>query len=101
MGKAPRGWLGRGGGDESFDTLDHLAAEAYDYVCDWGIDDHPVAMRVKSGRMIAIPYQQGLNDIRVMYHGGATPKDWFQMLCDQIWLLPLPPVSYPKDSQSY
>ena len=34
-GKAPRGWLGPGGGDESPQTLDHLAAEGFDYVCDW------------------------------------------------------------------
>src|SRR5262249_9112309 len=54
-GKAPRGWLGPGGGDESANTLDHLAAEGFDYVCDWGCDDQPVAMRVKSGRMIGIP----------------------------------------------
>jgi peptidoglycan/xylan/chitin deacetylase (PgdA/CDA1 family) len=82
-GKAPRGWLGPGGGDESPDTLDHLAAEGFDYVCDWGCDDQPIAMRVKSGRMIGIPYQQGLNDIRVMFQGGHTPKDWYQMVCDQ------------------
>lgn len=82
-GKAPRGWLGPGGGDESPDTLDHLAAEGFDYVCDWGFDDQPMAMRVKSGRMIAIPYQQGLNDIRVIFQGGHTPKDWCEMVCDQ------------------
>ena len=82
-GKAPRGWLGPGGGDESPNTLDHLAAEGFDYVCDWGCDDQPVAMRVKSGRMIGIPYQQGLNDIRVIFQGGHTPKDWYQMVCDQ------------------
>jgi hypothetical protein len=33
--------------------------------------------------MIGIPYQQGLNDIRVMFHAGATPEDWLQMVCDQ------------------
>ena len=33
--------------------------------------------------MIAIPYQQGLNDIRVIFQGGHTPKDWLQMVCDQ------------------
>jgi allantoinase len=95
-GKAPRGWLGPGGGDESFDTLDHLAAEGYDYVCDWGIDDHPVSMRVKSGRMIAIPYQQGLNDIRVMYQGGTTAKDWFQMVCDQFDVLYAEGAAQPR-----
>jgi peptidoglycan/xylan/chitin deacetylase (PgdA/CDA1 family) len=82
-GKAPRGWLGPGGGDQSADTLDHLAAEGFDYTCDWGCDDQPVAMRVKSGQMIGIPYQQGLNDIRTMFHSGATPKDWLQMVRDQ------------------
>ncbi|HWO42724.1 MAG TPA: polysaccharide deacetylase family protein [Candidatus Eisenbacteria bacterium] len=82
-GKPPRGWLGPGGGDESPDTLDHLAAEGFDYVFDWGCDDQPIALRVKSGRMIAIPYQQGLNDIRVMFHGGQSPADWLQMVRDQ------------------
>jgi allantoinase len=82
-GKAPRGWLGPGGGDQSPNTLDHLAAEGFDYTCDWGCDDQPVPLRVKSGRMIGIPYQQGLNDIRVMFHGGTPPKDWLQMVCDQ------------------
>jgi allantoinase len=82
-GKAPRGWLGPGGGDQSADTLDHLASEGFDYTCDWGIDDQPVALRVKSGRMIAIPYQQGLNDIRTMFHEGTAPKDWLQMVRDQ------------------
>jgi len=82
-GKAPRGWLGPGGGDESPNTPDHLAAEGFDYLCDWGCDDQPVPMRVESGRMIAVPYQQGLNDIRVIFQGGHTPKDWCQMVCDQ------------------
>jgi peptidoglycan/xylan/chitin deacetylase (PgdA/CDA1 family) len=82
-GKAPRGWLGPGGGDESPRTLDHLAAEGFEYVCDWGCDDQPISLRVQSGRMIAIPYQQGLNDIRVIFQGGHTPKDWCDMVCDQ------------------
>jgi peptidoglycan/xylan/chitin deacetylase (PgdA/CDA1 family) len=86
-GARPRGWLGPGGGDESAHTLDHLAAEGFDYVLDWGFDDQPMPMRVKSGRMIAIPYQQGLNDIRVIFQGGHTPKDWCEMVCDQFDVL--------------
>src|SRR5258708_39414091 len=64
-GTAPRGWLGPGGGDESPNTLDHLAAEGFDYVCDWGFDDQPRVMRGKSCRMHAVPYQHVLNDIPV------------------------------------
>src|SRR5881628_166903 len=76
-----RQWEWRG--DGSPNTPDHLAAEGFDYLCDWGCDDQPVPMRVESGRMIAVPYQQGLNDIRVIFQGGHTPKDWCQMVCDQ------------------
>jgi len=83
VGRPPRGWLGPGGGDESFDTPDHLAAEGFDYLCDWGCDDQPVAMRVRSGRMVAIPYQQGINDIRVLFYGNHTPTDYLRMVCDQ------------------
>jgi len=82
-GKAPRGWLGPGGADETFDTLDHLAAEGFDYTCDWGCDDQPVPMRVKSGRMLAIPYQQGINDIRTLFYGNITPESYYRMVCDQ------------------
>lgn len=83
VGKAPRGWLGPGGGDENFNTPDHLAAEGFDYLCDWGIDDQPVPMRVRSERMIAIPYQQGINDIRAMFHSNHTPADYLRMVRDQ------------------
>ncbi len=37
-GKAPKGWLGPGLG-ETDNTPDHLAAEGFEYVCDWGNDD--------------------------------------------------------------
>lgn len=83
VGKSPRGWLGPGGGDETFNTPDHLAAEGFDYLCDWGCDDQPVTMRVRSGRMVAIPYQQGINDIRVMFQANHTPVDYLRMVCDQ------------------
>ena len=63
-GKAPKGWLGPGLG-ETHETPDHLAAEGFEYVCDWGNDEQPTAMRVKSGRMVVVPYELGVNDIRV------------------------------------
>jgi hypothetical protein len=61
-GKAPKGWLGPGLG-ETFNTPDHLAAEGFEYVCDWANDEQPTPMRVKSGRMVVIPYDLGVNDI--------------------------------------
>ena len=85
-GKAPRGWLGPALA-ETFDTPDHLAAVGFDYLCDWGFDDQPVAMRVKSGRMIVVPYEQGLNDINFFLRSNYTPREYLQQVCDQFDVL--------------
>jgi len=61
-GKAPRGWMGPGL-NETFDTPDILAEEGIEYVADWVNDDQPYPLKVKSGRLIAIPYTVELNDI--------------------------------------
>ncbi len=82
VGKPPKGWLGPGL-TESFNTPDHLAAEGFEYLCDWGIDDQPIPMRVRSGRMVSIPYQQGLNDITVFVGQHHSPEQYLQMVCDQ------------------
>ena len=80
--KTPKGWLGPGL-SESYDTPDFLAAEGFEYICDWGCDDQPVPMRVKAGRMITVPYQQGINDISMFIHASHTPEDYFRIVCDQ------------------
>jgi peptidoglycan/xylan/chitin deacetylase (PgdA/CDA1 family) len=81
-GKKPKGWLGPGL-IETFDTPDLLAAEGYEYVCDWGCDDQPVPMRVKGGRMIVVPYEQGINDINSFLRRNHTPEQYLRMVCDQ------------------
>src|SRR5438093_1798244 len=80
-GKAPKGWLGPGLG-ETFNTPDHLAAEGFEYVCDWGGDEQPVPLRVKDGRMIVVPYELGVNDIRVFIRESHTPEQYYRMVCD-------------------
>ena len=85
-GKAPRGWLGPALA-ETFDTPDHLAAVGFDYLCDWGFDDQPIPMRVKSGRMIVVPYEQGLNDINFFLRSNYTPREYLRQICDQFDVL--------------
>ncbi len=63
-GKPPRGWMGPGL-TETWDTPDRLAAEGIEYVCDWVNDDLPYEMRVKTGRLVALPYTVELNDIPI------------------------------------
>jgi len=85
-GTAPRGWLGPALA-ETFDTPDHLAAAGFDYLCDWGFDDQPVAMRVKTGRMIVVPYEQGINDINFFFRSNYTPAEYLRQVCDQFDVL--------------
>ena len=81
-GTAPRGWLGPGLG-ETDHTPDLLAEAGITYVADWVADDQPFPMRVKSGRMISVPYSQELNDIPVFTRKGLTPEQFYQVVCDQ------------------
>lgn len=86
VGTAPKGWLGPAGA-ESFDTPEHLATEGFEYLCDWGCDDQPIPMRVQSGRMIAMPYQQGINDIAQFVTSNHTAEQYLQHVCDQFDIL--------------
>jgi peptidoglycan/xylan/chitin deacetylase (PgdA/CDA1 family) len=80
-GAAPRGWLGPSW-DETEHTLDLLAAEGFTYICDWSSDDQPFPMRVKSGKMIGLPYR-GVNDLPVFLDSSFTPRQYLEMLCDE------------------
>ena len=73
-GKKPKGWLGPGL-TETWETLDHLAAEGIEYVSDWVNDDQPYEIRTTSGPLVSVPYTLELNDIPMMviqHHGSAS-----------------------------
>jgi peptidoglycan/xylan/chitin deacetylase (PgdA/CDA1 family) len=81
-GRAPSGWLGPGL-TESWATLDLLAAEGIEYVCDWVADDQPFELRTAAGPLVSVPYTLELNDIAMMviqHHGAA---EWLQRTKDQ------------------
>lgn len=61
-GAAPRGWLSPWIA-ESRVTPDLLAEAGYRYTLNWCMDDQPVWMRTRAGRLLAIPYPQEANDI--------------------------------------
>ncbi|MBI4391393.1 MAG: polysaccharide deacetylase family protein, partial [candidate division NC10 bacterium] len=63
-GRPPRGWMGPGL-TETWETPDLLAAEGIEYVCDWVNDDQPYEMRVKTGRLVSLPYTVEVNDIPI------------------------------------
>jgi peptidoglycan/xylan/chitin deacetylase (PgdA/CDA1 family) len=61
-GRAPRGWLSPWIA-ESATTPDLLAEAGYAYTLNWCMDDQPVWMTTRAGRLLSIPYPQEANDI--------------------------------------
>lgn len=61
-GSRPTGWLSPGL-RQSLDTPDLLTECGIKYTFDWNVDDVPCAMTTKTGRLVAMPYTQDLNDV--------------------------------------
>jgi allantoinase len=86
-GRRPVGWLSSGL-QETWDTLDHLAAEGCEYVADWCNDDQPYVMTLDGGRsIVAMPYTQQLNDKSAIERRFNTADEFRQMICDQFDVL--------------
>lgn len=81
-GEPPKGWLSPGL-VETFDTPDHLAAEGFEYLCDWGSDDQPVPLRVRSGRLISLPVLPGISDVGIFQGSHHTAEEYVRLVCDQ------------------
>lgn len=81
-GRRPRGWLGTGL-TQTYNTLDILAENGVTYCGDWNNDDQPYRMKVKSGKMIAIPYCMEINDIPMFIRKGYTGEQYYRSVMDQ------------------
>jgi allantoinase len=60
--------------------LDLLPEFGIKYTVDMMPDDQPVPLKVRSGRLIAIPYSTEINDIRVMGIRGYAAEEWAAMI---------------------
>jgi peptidoglycan/xylan/chitin deacetylase (PgdA/CDA1 family) len=86
-GARPVGWLGSGL-QETWDTLDLLAAEGCEYVCDWTNDDQPYIMSLDGGgRLISVPYSHEINDKPVFERLHRTADEFSDMICRQFDVL--------------
>jgi peptidoglycan/xylan/chitin deacetylase (PgdA/CDA1 family) len=86
-GKRPVGWLGSGL-QETWDTLDLLAAQGCEYVGDWVNDDQPYMMTLEQGRrIVAMPYTQEINDKPVFERAHRTAAEFRDMICAQFDVL--------------
>ena len=71
-GKPPQGWLSPGV-NPSARTPDLLQEAGYTYILDWPMDDQPVWIRTRRGRLLAMPYPHEINDVPMIgiHHGTA------------------------------
>jgi allantoinase len=80
-GARPKGWLSSGL-QETWESLDLLAAEGCQYVCDWCNDDQPYLMQLDGGRrLVSVPYPQQTNDKPAYERMYVSPAEFRDMIC--------------------
>ncbi|MEA2989919.1 MAG: allantoinase [Alphaproteobacteria bacterium] len=94
-GRKPRGWLGTGL-TQTYNTLDILAEEGVTYCGDWNNDDQPYPMKVKKGKMTAIPYCMEINDISLYMRKGYTGEQYYRSVLDQFETLYADSAKQPR-----
>ena len=81
VGTRPKGWLSSGL-QETWESLDLLAAEGCQYVCDWCNDNHPYIMNLDGGRrLVSVPYPQQTNDKPAYERMYVSPGEFRDMIC--------------------
>jgi peptidoglycan/xylan/chitin deacetylase (PgdA/CDA1 family) len=82
-GVRPAGWLGSGL-QETWHSLDHLAAGGVRYVGDWVNDDQPCLMTLESGRsLVSLPYSLDINDKPAYEREFRSPDEFAAMIIRQ------------------
>jgi len=82
-GTRPVGWLGSGL-QETWATLDLLAENGVEYVCDWVNDDQPYVMTLDGGRrIVSVPYSHDINDKPAFERMHMTAPEFQDMICRQ------------------
>jgi hypothetical protein len=64
-------------------TIDILAEEGFGYLMDLRLDDQPVWLAAKNGRLLALPYALELNDSSTMIGRQASAGDFERMIVDE------------------
>jgi peptidoglycan/xylan/chitin deacetylase (PgdA/CDA1 family) len=68
---------------ETLQTPDLLHEAGYRFLLDWCMDDQPVWMRTRKGRILSVPYSQELNDSSAIIGRQVGARDFADMIVDQ------------------
>ncbi len=82
QGRKAAGWLGPYI-SESDISLDLLKEAGFRYTLDWAMDDQPIWMRTRHGRLLSIPYSHDLNDSLECVSRRTPSLDFCANLIDQ------------------
>jgi peptidoglycan/xylan/chitin deacetylase (PgdA/CDA1 family) len=81
-GQAPAGWSSPWIA-ETERTPDLLQEAGFSYVLDFCMDDQPVWLRTRRGRILAVPYSQEINDSSCIIGRRASAGEFSGMIIDQ------------------
>lgn len=81
-GRLPCGWASPWIA-ENLLTPDLLQEAGYEYLLDWCMDDQPVWLRTRKGRIVSVPYSQELNDSSSIIGRQADATDFAAAIIDQ------------------
>lgn len=81
-GQAVTGWLSPAR-SESENTLDLVAAEGVQYVCDWNNDDMPYALNTAHGTIHSMPHSHEIDDQTIMLNYHHSEQEFVDQVKDQ------------------
>jgi allantoinase len=94
-GRRPKGWLSMCLA-ESHHTPDLLAEAGIEYVSNYAHDELPVALRVRSGSLLTMPYTLEINDVPTILGKGASAEVFAHMIRDQFDVLYAEAIELPR-----
>jgi peptidoglycan/xylan/chitin deacetylase (PgdA/CDA1 family) len=82
VGTRPTGWMGPAALETNV-TPDLLKEAGYTHLLDWPMDDQPVWLDTRAGKLLSVPYPFELNDASVLVARDHTGREFADMIVDQ------------------
>jgi allantoinase len=81
-GQKPVGWMSPWISNTAV-TPDLLQEAGYRYFMDWAMDDQPIWLKTRKGRILSIPYPVEVNDTRGIVWNRYTSAEFADLIIDQ------------------
>ena len=81
-GTPPVGWMSPWLSNSDV-SMDLLQEAGYRYVMDWTMDDQPVWLKTRKGRILSMPYPVEVNDNRALVWFRYSSEEFADMIVDQ------------------